>query len=155
MPGAARLKLDGGIPNRLAEVADASAALEERGYAGGWTAETNHDPFLPLLLAAEHTSRLELGTNIAVAFARNPMIVGNVGWDLQAYSKGRFILGLGTQIQPHIEKRFSMPWSHPARRMAEFVCALRAIWSAWTDGNQASFRGRFLHPQDHDSDVHS
>src|SRR5690349_7348291 len=143
MPGAARLKLDGGIPNRLAEVADASAALEERGYDGGWTAETSHDPFLPLLLAAEHTSRLELGTNIAVAFARNPMIVANVGWDLQAYSEGRFILGLGTQIQPHIEKRFSMPWSHPARRMREFVAALHAIWSAWKDGTKLRFEGDF------------
>lgn len=143
MPDAGRLKVDGGIPNRLAEVADASAALEKRGYDGGFTAETNHDPFLPLLLAAEHTSRLELGTNIAVAFARNPMVVANVGWDLQAYSKGRFILGLGTQIQPHIEKRFSMPWSHPARRMAEFVSALRAIWSAWTDDTKLRFEGDF------------
>lgn len=124
-------------------MADAAVALEEQGYDGGFTAETSHDPFLPLLLAAEHTSRLELGTNIAVAFARNPMIVANIGWDLQAYSQGRFILGLGTQIQPHIEKRFSMPWSHPAARMAEFVSALRAIWSAWTDGTKLRFEGRF------------
>ena len=84
-----------------------------------------------------------LGTNIAVAFARNPMTVANVGWDLQAYSKGRFILGLGTQIQPHIEKRFSMPWSHPARRMREFVAALHAIWSAWHDGTRLRFEGDF------------
>jgi len=138
-----RLKLDGGIPNQLARVPDAAGALERNGYDGGWTAETSHDPFLPLLLAAEHTSRLELGTNIAVAFARNPMIVANVGWDLQAYSQGRFILGLGTQIQPHIEKRFSMPWSHPARRMREFVAALHAIWSAWTDGTKLRFEGEF------------
>jgi probable F420-dependent oxidoreductase len=143
MGSAPRLKLDGGIPNRLARVAEAACALELDGYDGGWTAETSHDPFLPLLLAAEHTSRLELGTNIAVAFARNPMIVANVGWDLQAYSKGRFILGLGTQIQPHIEKRFSMPWSHPARRMGEFVAALHAIWSAWTDGSKLRFEGEF------------
>jgi probable F420-dependent oxidoreductase len=143
MAHAPRLKVDGGIPNRLAAAAEAATALEEQGYAGGWTAETSHDPFLPLLLAAEHTSRLELGTNIAVAFARNPMIVANIGWDLQAYSKGRFVLGLGTQIQPHIEKRFSMPWSHPARRMAEFVAALRAIWSAWTDGSKLRFQGDF------------
>lgn len=100
-------------------------------------------PFLPLLLAAEHTSRLELGTNIAVAFARNPMIVANVGWDLQTYSKGRLILGLGTQIRPHIEKRFSMPWGHPARRMREFVAALRAIWLAWQDGTKLCFEGEF------------
>ena len=138
-----RLKIDGGIPNKLARVAEAAKALEQQGYDGGWTAETSHDPFLPLLLAAEHTSRLELGTNIAVAFARNPMIVANIGWDLQAYSHGRFILGLGTQIQPHIEKRFSMPWSHPARRMREFVAALQAIWSTWKDGSKLRFEGEF------------
>ncbi|MBV8788417.1 MAG: LLM class F420-dependent oxidoreductase [Mycobacterium sp.] len=143
MGNAHRLKIDGGIPNQLARVRKVAGALEEQGYDGGWTAETSHDPFLPLLLAAEHTSRLELGTNIAVAFARNPMIVANIGWDLQAYSQGRFILGLGTQIQPHIEKRFSMPWSHPARRMGEFVSALRAIWSAWRDGTKLRFEGDF------------
>ncbi|HEY0226090.1 MAG TPA: LLM class F420-dependent oxidoreductase [Mycobacterium sp.] len=138
-----RLKIDGAIPNQLARAAQAAGALEEQGYDGGWTAETSHDPFLPLLLAAEHTSRLEVGTNIAVAFARNPMIVANLGWDLQAYSQGRFILGLGTQIQPHIEKRFSMPWSHPAHRMREFVSALHAIWAAWQDGTKLRFEGDF------------
>lgn len=143
MASGPRLKIDGGIPNRLERVVEAVDNLERQGYDGGWTAETSHDPFLPLLLAAEHTSRLQLGTNIAVAFARNPMIVANVGWDLQAYSQGRFILGLGTQIQPHIEKRFSMPWSHPARRMREFVAALRAIWSAWADGTKLNFEGDF------------
>ncbi len=143
MASARRLKVDGGIPNQLARAAEAAGALERDGYDGGWTAETSHDPFLPLLLAAEHTSRLELGTNIAVAFARNPMIVANIGWDLQTYSKGRFILGLGTQIQPHIEKRFSMPWSHPAPRMREFVAALQAIWSAWQDGTKLRFEGDF------------
>jgi probable F420-dependent oxidoreductase len=143
MGSAPRLKLDGGIPNQLDRVPDRARELERQGYDGGWTAETSHDPFLPLLLTAEHTSRLELGTNIAVAFARNPMIVANIGWDLQAYSQGRFILGLGTQIRPHIEKRFSMPWSHPARRMREFVLALQAIWSAWKDGTRLGFEGEF------------
>src|ERR1700754_4146688 len=143
MGKARRLKIDGSIPNQLARVPEAAKALERQGCDGGWTAETSHDPFLPILLAAEHTSRLELGTNIAVAFARNPMIVANIGWDLQAYSKGRFILGLGTQVQPHIEKRFSMPWSHPARRMREFVAALHAIWSAWEDGTKLRFEGEF------------
>ncbi|BBZ51688.1 LLM class F420-dependent oxidoreductase [Mycobacterium heidelbergense] len=143
MGSAPRLKLDGGIPNRLERATEAAVALERGGYDGGWTAETSHDPFLPLLLAAEHTSRLELGTNIAVAFARNPMTVANIGWDLQAYSQGRFILGLGTQIRPHIEKRFSMPWSHPAPRMREFVGALHAIWSAWKDGTKLRFEGDF------------
>jgi probable F420-dependent oxidoreductase len=143
MVSAPRVKVDGGIPNQLGRVVEAATALEQNGYDGGWAFETSHDPFLPLLLAAEHTSRLELGTNIAVAFARNPMIVANLGWDLQAYSQGRFILGLGTQIQPHIEKRFSMPWSHPARRMREFVSALHAIWSAWRDGTKLGFEGEF------------
>src|ERR1700754_1410923 len=143
MGKARRLKIDGSIPNQLARVPEAAKALERQGCDGGWTAETSHDPFLPILLAAEHTSRLELGTNIAVAFARNPMIVANIGWDLQAYSEGRFILGLGTQIQPHIEKRFSMPWSHPARRMREFVAALHAIWSGWKDGTKLRFEGEF------------
>src|SRR5947209_2369814 len=143
MGSAPRIKLDGGIPNRLVEAPEAAGVLERGGYDGGWTPETSHDPFLPLLLAAEHTSRLELGTNIAVAFARNPMIVANVGWDLQAYSRGRFILGLGTQIRPHIEKRFSMPWSHPAPRMREFVAALHAIWAAWRDGTKLGFEGDF------------
>ncbi|BBX95737.1 hypothetical protein MLAC_10310 [Mycobacterium lacus] len=106
MGSASGPKIDGGIPTKLARAAVAANALEQDGYDGSWTAEASHDPFLPLLLAAEHTSRLELGTNIAVAFARNPMIVANIGWDLRAYSEGRFILGLGTQIRPHVEKRF-------------------------------------------------
>lgn len=145
MPDGPQLKIDGGIPNRLERVVEVVGNLEQQGYDGGWTAETSHDPFLPLLLAAEHTSHLELGTNIAVAFARNPLIVANVAWDLQAYSGGggRFILGLGTQIQPHIEKRFSMPWSHPAHRMREFVSALHAIWSAWNGEAKLNFEGDF------------
>ena len=132
-----------GIFTDLARVPELAGTLEQQGYDACWTGETNHDPFLPLLLAAEHTSRLELGTNIAVAFARNPMIVANVGWDLQTYSQGRFILGLGTQIQPHIEKRFSMPWSHPAAPDARIRAALHAIWSAWKDGTRLRFEGEF------------
>jgi probable F420-dependent oxidoreductase len=135
--------VDGGIPSDLTKAATAAQRLEEAGYDGGWSAETNHDPFLPLALAAEHTTRLSLGTGIAVAFARNPMTVANVGWDLQAFSQGRFTLGLGSQIKPHIEKRFSMPWSHPAARMREFVLALRAIWAAWQDGGPLRFEGSF------------
>ena len=137
------LKVDGGIFGDLARAPQVATALEEQGYDACWTGEINHDPFLPLLLAAEHTSRLELGTSIAVAFARNPMIVANLGWDLQTYSRGRFILGLGTQVKPHIEKRFSMPWSHPVARMREFVQALHAIWSAWKDGTRLQFEGEF------------
>jgi probable F420-dependent oxidoreductase len=137
------LKVDRGVISRLGLVAHAAREVERLGYDGCWTAEISHDPFLPLTLAAEHTTRIELGTSIAVAFARNPMNVANIGWDLQDYSQGRLLLGLGTQIKPHIEKRFSMPWSQPARRMREFVLALHAIWDCWRDGTKLSFDGDF------------
>ena len=137
------LKIDRGIPSELSRVPAVVGTLERRGYDGCWAGEINHDPFLPVLLAAEHTSRLEVGTSIAVAFARNPMTVANLGWDLQAYSAGRFNLGLGTQVRAHIERRFSMPWSHPVRRMREFVHALQAIWTAWQDGGKLAFEGEF------------
>lgn len=138
-----RLRIDRGIPSDLDRVPDVARAHQAAGYDGCWTGEIDHDPFLPLLLAAEHTSTIEIGTSIAVAFARNPMTIANTAWDLQAYSRGRFNLGLGTQIQPHVEKRFGMPWSHPVRRMAEFVAALRAIWSCWSTGERLSFDGEF------------
>ncbi len=96
------------------------------GYDGVYTFEGPHDPFFPLALAAEHTEQLDLATAIAVAFARSPMNLAHIGWDLQTFSKGRAILGLGSQIKPHIEKRFSMPWSRPAARMREMVLAIRA-----------------------------
>lgn len=119
------MKVDGGLTPILKDVPAAARSLEEVGYAGAWTAETAHDPFFPLLIGAEHTTTLELGTGIAVAFARNPMNLANIGWDLQAFSGGRFMLGLGSQIKPHIEKRFSMPWSQPAARMRELILAMR------------------------------
>jgi probable F420-dependent oxidoreductase len=134
---------DGALAAELNKVPANAAALEAFGYDGVWTAETAHDPFLPVALAAEHTQHVELGTSIAVAFARNPMTLANVAWDLQAYSKGRFILGLGSQIKPHITKRFSMPWSHPAPRMREMIMAMRAIWDCWMNGSKLDFRGDF------------
>ncbi len=137
------MKVDGNIGIDLATVAENAKEVEAAGYSGAWTAETAHDPFLPLLLAAEHTSEMEIGTSIAVAFARSPMTTANTAWDLQAYSKGRFVLGLGSQIKPHIEKRFSMEWSHPAARMREFVMAMRAIWHTWQTGDKLEFRGEF------------
>ncbi|HEX6659159.1 MAG TPA: LLM class F420-dependent oxidoreductase [Ilumatobacter sp.] len=133
--------VDGGIGTDLTKAGSQARAAEAAGYSGVWTAETAHDPFFPLLLAAEHTERIELGTSIAVAFARNPMLLANVGWDLQAFSRGRFVLGLGSQIKPHIEKRFSMPWSHPAARMREMIQAIRAIWDCWLNGTKLEFRG--------------
>jgi probable F420-dependent oxidoreductase len=137
------MKVDGGVSNDLAKAATSAKETEAAGYDGAWTAETAHDPFFPLLLAAEHTERLELGTSIAVAFARNPMTLAHIGWDLQSYSKGRFILGLGSQIKPHITKRFSMEWSHPAPRMREMIVAIRAIWDTWQNGTPLAFRGEF------------
>jgi probable F420-dependent oxidoreductase len=138
------MKVDGGlITQDLAAVPARARALEAAGYDGAVTAEIASDPFLPLALAAEHTERLELMTSSAVAFARNPMLLANVGHDLNAYSKGRFILGLGSQIRPHIQKRFSMPWSHPAARMRELILAMRAVWDCWYRGKPLDFRGEF------------
>ena len=138
------MKIDGTLMvTRLGDARRAAAELEEIGYDGAFTAETSHDPFLPLLLAAEGTERLELATGIAVAFARSPMTLAYTAWDLQAHSGGRLLLGLGSQIKAHVEKRFSMPWSAPAARMREFILALRAIWACWQDGVPLDFRGEF------------
>ena len=137
------MKVDGGVALDLGKSAESAKEAESAGYTGAWTAETNHDPFFPLLLAAEHTKKIELGTSIAVAFARNPMTLANIGWDLQSYSQGRFILGLGSQIKPHITKRFSMEWSKPAARMREMILAIRAIWDTWENGTPLNFRGDF------------
>ena len=117
--------------------------LEAKGYAGAFSYEGQHDPFFPLLLAARASERIELYTAVAIAFSRNPMILANIGWDLQVLSKGRFILGLGTQIKAHIERRFSMPWSHPAARMREMVLAIQAIWHCWQTHERLDFRGEF------------
>jgi probable F420-dependent oxidoreductase len=125
------------------DVAATAPRAESAGYDGLWSAETSHDPFLPLALAAEHTQRIKLGTGIAVAFARNPMTLATVANDLQTLSEGRFLLGLGSQIKPHIEKRYAMPWSHPAPRMRELILAMRAIWASWADGSRLAFRGEF------------
>jgi probable F420-dependent oxidoreductase len=137
------MKIDGGIWGGLDQAGAAAAQQEARGYDGIWVPETSHDPFLPLVLAAEHTERLDLATGIVVAFARNPMTLAQVSWDLQAASQGRFILGLGSQIKPHITRRFSMPWSSPAARMREMILAIRAIWESWNQGTKLDFRGDF------------
>ncbi len=138
------LKIDTGLGGTsLRDMGSRARELEALGYDGIHTAETSHDPFLPLVPVAEHTERVQLGTSIAVAFARSPMTVANTAWDLNLYSGGRMMLGLGSQIQPHITKRFSMPWSHPAARMREFVSAMRAIWGCWQTGDKLDFRGDF------------
>ncbi|MGH8324645.1 MAG: TIGR03617 family F420-dependent LLM class oxidoreductase, partial [Steroidobacteraceae bacterium] len=137
------MKVDGGIGPSLAEAEKSATEIEALGYDGAWATETGHDPFLPLAIAAHSTEHLELGTSIAVAFARNPMNLATVANDLQEVSGGRFILGLGSQIKPHITKRYSMQWSHPAARMREMVLAIRAIWDCWASGTKLAFRGDF------------
>ena len=117
--------------------------LEDIGYDGGFSFEAKHDPFLALAVAAEHTTKLRLGTGIAIAFARNPMNLANLGYDLQSITGGRFVLGLGSQVRPHIEKRFSSVWSHPAARMTEIVQAIKAIWACWEGKAPLKFEGQF------------
>ena len=123
------MKVDAGIGHQLEKIPAIVNKIESDGYDGVRTAEMNHDPFFPLLLAAEHSDKLEIASSIAVAFARSPMNLANIGHDLNAYSKGRFTLGLGSQIKPHITKRFSMQWGAPAAQMRELVLAMRAIWA--------------------------
>lgn len=137
------MKVDGELFVGMGKVSERIRQLEEAGYSGAQTVETGHDPFLPLALAAEHSKKIELITAIAVAFARNPMNLASIGNDLNDYSQGRLIMGIGSQIKAHIEKRFSMPWSHPAARMREMILAMRAIWANWYDGVPLNFRGQF------------
>lgn len=137
------MKVDGGVGWELDKVGAQAQELEGMGYSGIMTAETSHDPFFPLLVAAQNTQRVDLMTSIAVAFGRSPMTLANVGHDLNAASQGRFVLGLGSQIKPHISKRFSMPWSSPAARMREFILAMRAIWANWHQGEPLEFTGKF------------
>ena len=139
----AKSQIDGGIGFDPGGIAEAARQAEVSGYDGVWTAETSHDPFLPIAIGAGATTTLEFGTGIAVAFARNPMNLAVLANDLQLLTKGRFMLGLGSQIKPHITKRFSMPWSHPAPRMRELIMAMRAIWTTWETGEKLEFRGEF------------
>ena len=113
------------------------------GYDGIFSADTAHDPFFPLLLAANEAPDVDLGTAIAVAFARSPMTVAQTSWDLAEVSGGRFLLGLGSQIRPHITRRFSMPWDSPGPRMREYIAALRAIWDTWQNGAPLRFKGDY------------
>lgn len=137
------MKVDGGVGWNLSTVGAQARELEEMGYSGIQTAETAHDPFLPLAFAAQDTETVDLITGIAVAFSRTPMLLAQLGHDLNAAAEGRFVLGLGSQIRPHITKRFSMPWSSPAARMREFILAMRAIWATWHRGEPLQFNGKF------------
>jgi probable F420-dependent oxidoreductase len=128
---------------QLPTVGKVAKAAEALGFSGLWATETKHDAFLPLVLAAEHTQTLQIGSAVAIAFARSPMLTALTAWDLQDFSRGRLLLGLGTQVKGHIERRFSMPWGAPVPRLREYVLALRAIWTAFQTNGPLDFRGQF------------
>jgi probable F420-dependent oxidoreductase len=127
----------------LREVPALAAAAERCGFDGLWIEETSHEPFLGAALACEHTARLTVGTNVAIAFARSPTVLAHLAWDLAALSGGRFILGLGTQVRGHVVRRFGMPWDAPAPRLRDTVRAIRAVWAAWRSGEPLNYRGEF------------
>lgn len=142
------MKVDGGFGfsqefHSTETLVSKACELEEIGYDGLLVAEIAHDPFMPLALAAHHTNKIALRTCIAVALARNPMTAANIGHDLNAYSCGRFALGIGSQIKPHITRRFGMPWHGPAKQMREYIEALHAIWDCWYDGTRLDYRGQY------------
>jgi probable F420-dependent oxidoreductase len=138
------VKLDVGmLIHDLKSITAYARKIEALGYDCLWSAETRHDPFLPLAVAATVTSRIKLGTSIAVAFPRSPMVTAHIAWDLQKASDGRFILGLGSQVKGHNERRFSVKYESPGPKMREVVLALRAIWDCWQNGTPLNFKGRF------------
>jgi probable F420-dependent oxidoreductase len=142
---ASRLSLDlyTGTGLRLADAPAVAASTERAGFGGLWVLEAHTEPFLPLALAAEHTERITIGTAVAVALARNPMVVAHLAHELNRFAHGRLRLGLGAQVGAHIAARFGAPADQPAQRMTEFVLALRAIWRCWNNDEELAFHGRF------------
>jgi probable F420-dependent oxidoreductase len=137
------MRLDTGFLSLdLRAIPDYARRAEELGFGALWAAETKHDPFLPIGVAAISTSRIALGTAIAIAFTRSPMVLAQMAWDLQKASGGRFTLGLGTQVKAHNERRFSVKWEPPGPRLREVVGALRAIWNTWQTKAPLDFRGK-------------
>ncbi len=138
------MKLDSALGNYdLNSVAEQARRAECSGCDCLWTSETQHDPFLPLAVAAAATSKIKLGTSIAVAFPRSPMVLAYTAWDLQKASGGRFILGLGSQVKAHNQRRFSVKFDAPGPKLREVVLALRAIWNCWQNGTPLKFHGHF------------
>jgi len=138
------VKLDVGmLTHELKSIPDYARKVEALGFDCLWSSETQHDPFLPLAVAATVTSRIKLGTAIAVAFPRSPMVIAHIAWDLQKASDGRLLLGLGTQVKGHNERRFSVKFESPGPKIREIVLALRAIWDCWQNGTPLNFKGRF------------
>lgn len=139
------MKVDFPLDGDPAGYVDRAVRAERIGFAGVWAGETDHDALLPAALAAHATARVDVGTRVVVAFARSPMSLAICGNDLQMLSRGRFVLGLGSQVRAHIEHRYGVPWSRPAARMRELIAALRAIWTSWAEGTPLDFRGEFSH----------
>ncbi|WP_189270014.1 LLM class flavin-dependent oxidoreductase, partial [Actinomadura citrea] len=139
------MKLDVQLDGRPDEAAQRARALIAAGVDGLFTFEGPHDVFLPLIVAAGSSDvpPTDLMTNVAIAIPRSPMNLANMAYDLQLLSKGRFRLGLGSQIRPHIENRYGSTWSRPAARMRETVLAVKAILNSWQDGTPLDFRGEF------------
>lgn len=128
----------------LNEMPALTKAAEALGFDGIWVSETAHDAFLPLVLAAEHSQHLSLGTSIALAFPRSPAILAYLAWDLARFSKGRFIMGLGTQVKGHNERRLGVKWEPPVKKLREVILAMRAFWDCWQNGTKLNFRGEFF-----------
>lgn len=137
------IKLDAALQaiDDLLTIPDVAMSAEEVGFDGLWSSEVNHDPFIQLGLAATQTEQIEIGTAIALSFNRSPMTLAYSCWDLAAMTKGRFILGLGTQVKAHNERRFSVPWSAPIPRLREVIEGMRAIWHSWRTGEKMNYRG--------------
>lgn len=137
------MKIDAAIPpTSLNQVPELSHAAEGLGFDALWSSETQHNPFLPLALVAEHSHDLHFGTAVAIGFARSPVDLAYISWDLAESSQGRFILGLGTQVKAHIERRFGMPWpDSPVGKLRELIAAMRAVWNSWQTGERLNHRG--------------
>jgi len=139
------MRIDGRLVYKtLREVPEIAQMAERLGFDGLWTHETDHEPFLGAALALEHTSRITVGTSIALAFTRSPTELAHLTWDLAQLSDGRFVLGLGTQVKAHITRRFGMPWDPPAPKLRDVVGAIRAVWTAWSERRPLDFRGRYI-----------
>src|SRR5512145_3003868 len=137
------MKIDAGLMTAdLREAGRLAAHAEQQGYDGLWTAEAGHDPYLPVAAAALATERVSIGTNIAVAFPRSPLVHAQIAWDLQAATRGRFILGLGTQVKGHNERRYSTTWTAPGPRLREMIQLIRHIWDVWQHGAKPGFQGK-------------